>query len=78
MMARFAEATEQIQKNVDMIQTKTNNINEAVEEAARDVLSTAERTVEMSDNMLQIDEEASDCSKLSTELQDEVGKFKLE
>ncbi len=78
MMGRFAEASEQIQKNVNLIQESTGNINTAVEDAAQSVISTAEKSVEMSENMLKIDEDASASSELSSKLQNEVGKFKLE
>ncbi|MCR5671816.1 MAG: methyl-accepting chemotaxis protein [Butyrivibrio sp.] len=78
MMERFAEASEQIQKNVNLIQESTGSINLAVEDAARDVIGAAEKSVEMSENMLRIDEDASASSELSSKLQGEVGKFKLE
>lgn len=78
MMGRFAEASEQIQKNVDLIQESTGSINLAVEDAAKNVITTAEKSVEMSENMLRIDEDASASSQLSSKLQTEVNKFKLE
>ncbi|RKM61365.1 methyl-accepting chemotaxis protein [Butyrivibrio sp. CB08] len=78
MMGRFAEASEQIQKNVNLIQESTGAINSAVEDATQNVLTTAEKSVEMSENMLKIDEDASASSELSSKLQNEVGKFKLE
>ncbi len=78
MMGRFAEASEQIQKNVNLIQESTGAINSAVENATQNVLTTAEKSVEMSENMLKIDEDASASSELSSKLQTEVGKFKLE
>lgn len=78
MMERFAEASEQIQSNVNLIQESTGSINVAVEDAAKNVLSTAEKSVEMSENMLKIDEDASASSELSGKLRTEVGKFKLE
>ncbi len=53
-------------------------MNQAVESAADGVTKTAERTVEMTDNMTRIDEEALSSSELSNELESEVGKFKLE
>ena len=78
MMERFAEASEQIQSNVNLIQESTGSINSAVEDATKHVQSTAEKSVEMSENMLKIDEDASASSELSGKLRTEVGKFKLE
>ena len=78
MMERFAYASEQIQTNIDHIRESTNNVNTAVEDAANGVSKTAERSVEMSNNMTRIDEDAMASSEISNGLKAEVGKFKLE
>ena len=78
MMERFSDATSQIQSNIDSIQKSTDSVNAAVENAADGVTRTAERTVEMTNNMTRIDEEALSSSEISNELEAEVGKFKLE
>ncbi len=78
MMERFAEASGQIQGNIDLIKKSTNSVNDAVETAANGVTKTAERSIEMSNNMSLIDEEAMASSEISDKLEAEVGKFKLE
>ncbi len=78
MMERFSDATVQIQSNIDSIQKSTDSVNAAVENAADNVTRTAERTVEMTNNITRIDEEALSSSEISNDLEAEVGKFKLE
>ncbi|MCR5357912.1 MAG: hypothetical protein K6E63_10980 [Lachnospiraceae bacterium] len=78
MMERFAEASEQVRANIDRIRESTDSVNLAVEGAADGVSKTAERSVEMSNNMTRIDEEALASSEISNGLKAEVGKFKLE
>ena len=77
MMERFSDATAQIQTNIDNIKKSTDSVNQAVESAADGVTKTAERTVEMTENMTRIDEEALSSNEISNELESEVGKFKL-
>jgi methyl-accepting chemotaxis protein len=78
MMERFADASAQIQANIDSIRESTDSVNLAVEDAANGVSRTAERSVEMSNNMSIIDEEALASSEISNGLKAEVGKFKLQ
>ena len=78
MMERFAVLSGQIQNNIDRIRESTDSVNMAVEDAADGVSRTAERSVEMSNNMTRIDEEALASSEISSGLKAEVGKFKLE
>ena len=53
-------------------------MNLAVGDAAQGVTKTAERSVEMSDNMSRINEDAAASSTISDGLKAEVGRFKLE
>lgn len=78
MMERFTEASSRIQANIDRIKESTDSVNMAVEDAANGVTRTAERSIEMSNNMSRIDEEALASSEISNGLKAEVGKFKLE
>jgi methyl-accepting chemotaxis protein len=78
MMARFAAASTEIQKNIDRIKASTDSVNLAVEDAARNVSETADRTIEMSNKMSLIDEDAEAGRTVSDELKTEVGKFRLE
>ncbi len=78
MMERFATASAQIRANIDHIQTTTGSVNVAVDNAAKGISETAEKTVEMSANISSIDEDAGASSEISGELETEVGKFRLE
>ncbi len=78
MMERFADATEQVKINLEQINLSTNSVNQAVEDAAAGVSATAEKSINMSDNMSQIDDDASASHEISNDLKAEVGKFKLE
>ena len=78
MMERFADASGQIRSNIDQIKKSTNSVNDAVENAAVGVTKTAEKSVEMSDNMSRIDKEAMASNEISNKLEEQVGKFKLE
>ncbi len=78
LMEHFASSTEQLQNNVNLIQESTETINSAVEDTTNGILSTTEKSVEMTENMAKINSDAAASSKLSNQLQDEVGKFKLE
>ena len=77
MMERFAEASSQIRSNIELIRESTASVNQAVEGAANDVTITANRSVEMSENMSKIDDDACASSSISNELKAEIGKFKL-
>ena len=78
MMDRFADASSRIQINIDRIRESTDSVNVAVEDAANGVTQTAQRSVEMSNNMSRIDEDAMASSEISNGLKAEVGRFKLE
>ena len=78
MMERFSDITERIQTNISSIKESADAVNRAVEEAANGVADNAERSVEMSDNISRIDEEASASSEISGELNARVSQFKLE
>ncbi len=78
MMERFGVASAQILSNIDRIRESTDSINQAVEDAANGVSRTAERSIEMTNNMEEIDAEAASSSEISEGLKSEVGKFKLD
>ncbi len=77
MMERFAKTSEAIRDNIDKIKESTGSLNIAVEETARGVVRTAEQSVEMSENISRIDDDAISSSEISGALFSEVGKFKL-
>ena len=78
MMENFSGITDRIQTNINSIKDSADVVNRAVEEAANGVADNAERSIEMTDNISRIDEEATASSEISGELNAEVGKFKLE
>ena len=78
MMDRFYDASSRIRTNIDQIREATDLVNTAVEQTASGVSRTAEQSVAMYDNMSRIDENAVQSSQISNELNEEVGKFKLE
>jgi len=77
-MERFSTSTTQIGMNIDHIRESTDVVNRAVEEAADGVSRTAEQTVQMSDNISRIDEDAAASSEISDGLKAEVGRFRLQ
>ena len=56
----------------------TDALNHSVEDAADGVSRTAQRSIEMSDNMSRIDEDATASNEISDGLKAKVGKFKLQ
>ena len=78
MMVNFAKISDSIQVNIDRIRESAETVNSVVEEAANGLADNAERSIEMTDNISRIDEEATASSEISGELSAEVGKFKLQ
>ena len=78
MMEKFSEASSRINSNIEQIRESADSVNQAVDDAAAGVTKTAERSVEMSDNMSRIDEDAAESSTISDGLKAEVGRFRLE
>ena len=78
MMERFSDLSAQIGDNMNHIKDSTDGVNQAVENAAVNVSETAQRSVEMSDSISRIDEDAAAGNEISHDLQTEVGRFRLE
>lgn len=78
MMERFSDLSSQISVNLNQIKESTDALNQAVDDTASNVSETAQRSVEMSDNISRIDEDAAAGSEISRDLQTEVVRFKLE
>ncbi len=78
MMERIADASQHIQENLSRVHEETSAVNSAVENAADGVTQTAERSVEMAENMTRIDEDAAASTAISNDLKAEVGRFRLE
>ncbi|MCR5651426.1 MAG: methyl-accepting chemotaxis protein [Lachnospiraceae bacterium] len=78
LMEQFSESTAQIGSNIDDILSSTDTVSHAVEDAANNISESAKRSMEMSENMSHIDEEAASSNEISDELKAEVGRFRLE
>ncbi len=78
LMEHIADSTDKLQKNVTLIEESTETITAAVEDTTKGILNVTEKSVEMTDNMSEIDTDADASRNLSDQLQAEVGKFKLE
>ena len=77
MMEHFAELAGNVQESVDRIGSHIESVNSAVDESARGVTSASERTVDMTDHLGSIGQEAGESREMTDELFKEVSKFKL-
>lgn len=78
MMQEFASESEQIRSNMDYIIDAMAAINNAVEESARGVVNVAEMAIDLTNNVGDIGKEANSNMNIVSELNTEVGRFKLE
>lgn len=67
----------EIKKDIDDIKDHTDNVNTVVEEAAQGVTLATEKTLDMSDHLGRIGEEADSSKEMTNELFNEVNHFKL-
>ncbi|MCR5115955.1 MAG: hypothetical protein K6A97_00455 [Lachnospiraceae bacterium] len=77
MMSDFEELSIAIGNNMKNVSSLTKDLNVAVDDAAKGVISTAEKTVDISSNMKSISDEAHDCKALSDDIYENVNSFKL-
>lgn len=78
MMQDFANESEQLRNNMDYIKDAMAAINIAVEESAKGVVNVTEMAVDLTNNVGDIEKEASSNMNIVGELNTEVGRFKLE
>lgn len=78
MMRNFAEDSRKLQTAMDGIRDSVKAINIAVEESAKGIVSTAETTTELTQNVNAIEGRAGENKRIAQCLEEEVGKFKLE
>lgn len=77
MMENFAEESVQIKRNIDQIKEAVSSVNSAMEESAKGVTNVTEATVDLTNNVKDIEEEASANKGVADLLNVEVNKFKL-
>lgn len=77
MMENFAEESEQIKRNIDQIKEAVSSVNSAMEESAKGVTNVTEATVDLTNNVKDIEDEASSNRDVADHLNEEVNKFKL-
>ena len=77
MMREFAEESEQLKEQMDMIKTAIGDLRIAVSESAQGVSSVTEKSVDLTNNVGGIGEEANSNLDIANQLNEEVGKFKV-
>ena len=77
IMQECAAFSEEIGKDIEDIKEHTDNVNTVVEEAAQGVTLATEKTLDMSDHLAHIGEEADSSKEMTNELFNEVNHFKL-
>ncbi len=77
-MQEFANASATLKQNMEHIREAVNSVNVAVEESARGVANVSEMSVGLTENVSDIEKQASGNKSIAECLSEEVGKFKLE
>lgn len=78
MMEQFAQTAEELRSTMDGIRESISAVNIAVEESAKGIAGVSESSVQLTGNVNDIQNEASDNNGIAEDLATEVGKFKLE
>lgn len=76
-MQEFANMSEQLRANVDEIMESIKTVNTAVEENTKGVINVTEMTMELTNNVRDINNEADANLNIAKNLSEEVNKFKL-
>ena len=78
MMQEFAQESEQLKFNMDSIKESVEAVNIAVDESSAGVTSVSEKSVDLTNNVSDIGQEANSNMDIAGMLSAEVGRFKLE
>lgn len=78
MIHDFSSIGEDIYTNIDYIKNSTNEVNQAIEDTAQSLYEMADKSVQMTDHMKEIEGQAGVSSEVADALYTEVDKFKLE
>lgn len=77
MMNEFLQTANELQQNMDSIKEAVEAINIAVEESAKGVTNVSEMSVNLTEIVDSINEEAKGNQEIAGQLNNEVGKFKI-
>lgn len=77
IMKEFAHRSEMLRKNMDGVVSSVESVRVAVGECTAGVTDVTERSVELTVNVSEIENEANMNKNIAESLNDEVGKFKL-
>lgn len=77
MMDRLSQSTETIRQSMDTIRINISEVNIAVEETAKGVTNISSSTSELSENIKDIEQKADINKNVASQLENEVGRFKL-
>lgn len=78
MMQEFASESAMLKENMDGIKAAVEAVRTAVDECTSGVTDVTERSVDLTVNVGEIENEANENKVIASSLNDEVGKFKLE
>ena len=76
-MIEFAKMSEQLRSQMDEIMDSIKTVNTAVEESTRGVINVTEMSMELTNNVRDINEEADSNLNVARALSDEVNRFRL-
>ena len=77
MMERLSHNTEKIKQVMDGIRENMSEVNISVEESAKGVIDVSGNTMELSNNIRDIEQKADVNKNVAAQLEAEVGRFKL-
>lgn len=77
MMERLSRDTETIKQVMDTIRENISEVNVAVEESTKGVVDVSDNTTELSNNIRDIEQKADVNKNVASQLETEVGRFKL-
>lgn len=77
-MQDFAATSAALKENMSSIRDSVEAVNIAVEESAKGVVNVTEMSVDLTNSVKDIGEQADENENISVRLEGEVGKFKLE
>ena len=78
MMDEFAKSSLDLKSNMDAVKQSINDVNIAVEESANGVTNVSGMSVELSENVSDIGNEADTNMNIAKELDGQVNKFRLD
>ncbi len=78
MMQEFSDASQQLLENMSEMKESISAINIAVEESAKGIANVTEVAIHITGEAMSVEEEAGANLEIAKELNQEVGKFKLE